>query len=221
MKNKSATLQTILGGALLLLFVLFTVLVMTVDVAPIGPNGSNVGLSTINGTFHESFGYSSLFTTVSEILGFLAWIAPLLFCLLGFLQLLKRRSLRKVDADIYVLAGAYVVMIAAYVFFEVFVVNSRPILEEGILEASYPSSHTLLSLVLYGTALRHISLRIPTRPLRYALLIVVIVLLLGTVTCRLLAGVHWITDIVGGVLLGASIVCLCNGISAFFAKKGN
>ena len=221
MKNKSAALQTILGASLFLIFILFTVLVMTVNVAPIGPNGSSVGLSTLNGAFREAFGYSSVLSVVSEILGFIAWLAPLAFCLLGFLQLLKRKDLRKVDADIYVLAGAYVVMMMAYVFFEIFVVNCRPILEEGVLEASYPSSHTLLSLVLFGTALRQIALRIPKKPLRCALLILVSLLLLGTVACRLLSGVHWITDIIGGVLLGSSIVLLCNGVSAFVREKGN
>ena len=218
-KKRSVNLSLILGAVLLCLFLLFTVCALTVDVRPIGPNGSTVGFAMINGAFHKAVGAHSTAYTASELLGLLAWSLPLVFCILGIVQWIRRKRLFAVDADIFVLAGAYVVMMLAYVLFEIFVVNHRPILVDGELEASYPSSHTLLAIVLFGTAIRQLLTRLSTRPLKYIAVACISSLLIGTVVCRLLSGVHWFTDIVAGVLLGSAIVFLCNGISTFVTKK--
>jgi membrane-associated phospholipid phosphatase len=41
-----------------------------------------------------------------------------------------------------------------------------------------------------------------------------------TVTLRLFSGVHWLTDIVGGVLLGGVIVALYGAACAWLEKRG-
>ena len=214
-QKRSVNLPLILGAVLLCLFILFTVCVMTVDVKPVGPSGSTVGFATLNEAFFKTVGVHSIAYSASELLGILAWTLPLIFCILGIVQWYKRKKLFAVDRDIFVLAGAYVVMAVAYVFFEIFTVNLRPILVDGLLEASYPSSHTLLSIVLFGTAFRQIVTRIDRKRLKLILTVLDLVLLVATVILRLLSGVHWLSDILGGVLLGTAIVLLYNGFSAY------
>ena len=79
---------------------------------------------------------------------------------LGLGQLLKGKSLLKVERSILALGVFYAVVMAAYLVFEVWVVNYRPVLIEGALEASYPSSTTLLVLCVMPTAMMQLRQRI-------------------------------------------------------------
>ena len=130
------------------------------------------------------------------------------FALLGLVELIKRKSFRKVDGDLYALMGAYVLMAAVYIFFDkVYVVNLRPIIEKGALaaEPSFPSSHTLLSVVVLGTAIIEAG-RLREKTFRILLTILLSLLLVAVVALRLLSGVHWLTDIIGGILWGEVII---------------
>ena len=102
----------------------------------------------------------------------------------------------------------YIAVMAAYLLFEKFAVNYRPVLIDGFLEASYPSSTTLLTLCVMPTAMLQLSRRLRSGRLRSLVLAVLAAFTAFMVVGRLLSGVHWLTDIVGGVLLSAAIVCL-------------
>ena len=65
-KNKKSF---IISGCLFLLFIAFTIIVKYVDVHSIGPEGSLVGLATINNSFRNVLDYNELFYKISEILG--------------------------------------------------------------------------------------------------------------------------------------------------------
>ena len=192
---------------LLTLFLIFTVIVMTVDVKPIGPNGSEVGLASINGPFANTIGYNELWYNISEIAGLIPLAIAGCFAILGLYQAIKRKSLLKVDSHLFVLAGFYVMLLFAYLVFELIEVNFRPILMDGELEASYPSSHTMLAIGIMTTAIFELHELIKSKK---AILIaadifcgaVALVILLG----RLLSGVHWLTDIFAGVILAISLV---------------
>lgn len=198
----------------LLLFLCLTAAVKLIDVRPIGPQGSAVGFAGINGWVCDLCGYRAMWYEITDLLGKAALVVALGFAALGGVQLLKRRSLKKVDADLYLLALAYVAVGLAYVFFEICIVNYRPIILETELEASFPSSHTMMVLGIMGTAAVQFRRRIRSRELRSAAVLLSKVMIVVMIAGRLLSGVHWFTDIVGGVLLGMAIVCAYAGACA-------
>ena len=127
---------------------------------------------------------------------------------LGLVQLIKRKSLFRVDSSILVLGGFYVLVFLAYLFFEFFVVNYRPVLIEGVLEASYPSSTTMLMMCIMPTAIMQFHHLISSKRLRNIVNAFCGIYASFMVIGRVLSGVHWFTDIVGGILLSATLVML-------------
>ena len=114
--------------------------------------------------------------------------------------------------------GAYLGILAtlvlwAYLLFEALAVNYRPILIDGYLEASYPSTTTLLALCVIPTGMLQLHARLQSRMLRRSLLVLLGAFTGFMVIGRLLSGVHWLTDIIGGVLLSAGLVLLYQGLS--------
>lgn len=194
---------------LLTLFLIFTVIVMTVDVKPIGPNGSEVGLASINEPFADAVGFNELWYNISEYVGFIPLAIAGCFAILGICQAIKRKSLLKIDGHLFILAAFYVMLLFVYLDFELITVNYRPIILDGELEASYPSSHTMLALGIMTTAIFELHELIKDKK---AILIaadimcgaIALVILLG----RLLSGVHWLTDIFAGILVSAALICL-------------
>ncbi|MCI7043232.1 MAG: phosphatase PAP2 family protein [Lachnospiraceae bacterium] len=205
---------------LLVTFVLWTAAISCLDVKPIGPDGSVVGFATLNGFFHNLTGVHMLLYTITDWLGLVPLCFVLGFAVLGFLQMIKRRSLLKVDYSILVLGGFYIIVMASYVFFEVFVINYRPVLIEGYLEASYPSSTTLLVMCVMPTAMMQFHERIRSGMLRKSIDCVLIAFTGFMVVGRLLSGVHWLTDIVGGALLSAGLIMLYYSVENIKLQKG-
>ena len=205
-KKKRALTAALL---LLALAVIVTVLVCTVDVRAIGPADTAVGLSNLNAFFRDVIGTHPFFYTLTEALGVLSILIGLSFAVIGLIQWIRRKSLRRIDGEIWGLAAVYALLGILYVLFEKVVVNCRPILEAGqtVPEPSFPSSHTLLTVAVLGTAViewRHLLKRYPR--VRTTVTIVGIVLIAVAVIGRFLSGVHWFTDILAGFLIGSAIV---------------
>jgi len=197
-----------LSAVFFVLFILFTVLVQVVDVQPIGPNGSKVGFATFNASFMKKIPYDPVWEKVTDILGYIAILFGGCFALTGLYQWITRKGLQYVDRTILCLGGLFVLLGIVYVIFEIFIVNYRPVLIDGKLEASYPSSHTILSCVIMGASIYEMKcLRRPDntrRLLTVFCIIMIVVIVLG----RLVSGVHWVTDIIAAVLLSASMIFL-------------
>ena len=206
MKNRNR-LSLWFGVTFLAAFVLWTFLVVSVDVRPIGPEGSSVGFAALNGSVHEAIGVHWSLYTITDWLGLVPIGVAFGFAVLGLVQLLQRKSLRKVDRSLPVLGGFYIVVMAMYLLFETVTVNRRPVLIDGILETSYPSSTTLLALCVLPTAMMQLKSRIRKPPVRIAVLSLLAALTVFMVIGRLLSGVHWLSDIIGGVLLSEGLVC--------------
>ena len=202
------------GGALLAAFALWTVFVRFVDVQTIGPKESCVGFATLNGYVHNLTGVNMSLYTVTDWLGLVPIGVALGFAILGLVQLIKRKSLWKVDHSILALGVFYIVVMAAYLVFEIVVINYRPTLIEGYLEASYPSSTTMLVMCVMPTAAMQLNARIKNTVFRRCVIITIIVFIAFMVIGRFLSGVHWITDIIGGALFSAGVVTtyfsICN-----------
>lgn len=201
-----------LAVILLTAFLLWTLILRTVDVQPIGPLESSVGLASINGGFHRFTGVNMRLYEITDLLSIVPLGIVLCFGILGLTQWIARRKLRLVDYDILALGCFYVIVMALFVFFELCVINYRPILIEGILEASYPSSTTMLVMCVIPTAMLQCRHRIKNSTVRCAVLMILGIFMLLMVAGRLLAGVHWLTDIIGGALLSSGLVTLYDGL---------
>ena len=191
---------------MLVLFVLWTVAVKFIDVKAIGPMGSSVGFATVNGFFHHLTDVHMSMYTITDWLGLVPFAFMGGFAVFGLVQLIKRKNLLKVDYSILVLGGFYVLVFAAYILFEIFVVNYRPVLIDGVLEASYPSSTTMLVMCVMPTALMQFNSRIKNHFAGKILALVISSFTVFMVGGRLVSGVHWISDIIGGALLSVGLV---------------
>ena len=196
------------AAILLVLFLLFTLLVKVTDVMPIGPEDSLVGFSALNEAWHKLTGVNMGWYYITQVLGYFAIALAAFFAVMGVLQLIWRKSVKKVDRDILLLGALYLVVIIFYIFFEKVAVNYRPILLKGVLEPSYPSSHTMLAVTVFVTAFMQFRRRVKNKNIRIGIMAGLTLLLVLTVIGRLFCGVHWFTDIIGGLLLSGGLVML-------------
>ena len=191
---------------LLAAFILWTSVISVIDVQPIGPDGSTVGFATLNGSFHALTGVNMMLYAITDWLGLVPVFLGMGFAVLGAVQWVKRKQISNMDFSILVLGGFYVVVLAAYLLFEEIVVNYRPVLIDGFLEASYPSSTTLLVLCIMPTTHMQLKERVKNHMVRKYISFVITVFTCFMVVGRLISGVHWLTDIIGGALLSGSLV---------------
>ena len=200
-------------------FALWTVLIQCVDVRPVGPNGTSVGFATFNVWFHGLTGVHMGIYAVTDWLGLVPIAVCLCFGALGAVQLVRRRSLLRVDADLLLLGAYYLVVILCYLVFEMVPINYRPIPIDGIMEASYPSSTTLLVLSVMPTLKYQVDRRAHGPAARGVASAFVVAFSSLMVLGRLVAGVHWATDIVGAVLLAAGLFALYASAVAYTDQK--
>ncbi|MBQ1262944.1 MAG: phosphatase PAP2 family protein [Oscillospiraceae bacterium] len=189
-------------------FILWTLAACSVNVKAIGPNGSAVGFPSLNAFVHKLTGVNMALYNITDWLGLIPIFTALGFASLGLAQWIKRKKLNKVDYSLFVLGGFYIAVMAVYVLFETVTINYRPVLIGGILEKSYPSSTTLLVMSVMPTALMQFKARIKNTALRTCVSVLVAAFIVFMVAGRLVSGVHWFTDIVGGALLSAGLVIL-------------
>ena len=219
MKRRSI-FQLVLGAGLLALFALFTWALTFVDVKPIGPNGSCVAFAGINRAVHELFGVHMVLYSITDWAGVAAIALALGFAVLGLVQWIGRRSIKKVDASLLILGAFYIFVFGVYAFFEFRVINRRPVLIEGILEASYPSSTTVLAMCVVPTAMVEFRRLIKRRKLCIAVNTLCGLFVAAMVIGRLLSGVHWFTDIIGGALFSAGAALLYRGAAGLVSQNG-
>ena len=204
MKKKEKK-SLLIGSIFLVMFTVWTVLIQTVDVQPFGQNGTSIGFAAFNCWFHHFTGVNMAIYTITDWMGLVPVVICLSFAGIGLVQLIKRRSLFKVDTDIMILGVYFVIVFLAYAIFEIIPINYRPILIEGKMEASYPSTTTLLVLSVMPALIEQIQRRLSGITAKRIIKIVAIAFSAFMVIGRLVSGVHWFTDIVGGVLLSAGL----------------
>ena len=219
--KKKAELCFIIAGVCAILFVVFVILLKTVDVQAIGPEGTSVGFAGINGAFHDFTGWKEGLYNVTKILGILEIMTALIWAVVGLIQLIKGKSLKKVHRAILAAGGLYVIVAALYVLFEKIIINYRPVIMEGDehVEASFPSTHTMIACVVMASSIILLRRIVKNKMLSMILQIVCAVMLLVTVFGRLFCGVHWLTDIIGGILISASLISAYLGVVYIWRKK--
>lgn len=216
--KKAAKRNLCLAACLTAAFVLWTAALRIFDVQAIGPEGSSVGFATVNGFVHSLTGVHMTLYTITDWLGLVPVGICLGFAVLGLIQWIKRKDFLQVDYSILVLGGFYLVVMAVYIFFEMYTVNYRPVLIGGYLEASYPSSTTMLVMCVMPTAILQLNGRLRNPALRRWAAAAIGAFTAFMVIGRLLSGVHWFTDIVGGALLSAGLVLAYASVSSLRAS---
>ena len=214
--KKNGKKLLILGTALLVMFVIWTWLIQCVDVQSAGQKGTEIGFAAFNCWFHSITGVHMAIYTITDWFGLVLVFICMVFGGVGFVQLIKRKSLFKVDRDLIFLGIYYVVVIFGYLIFEMIPINYRPIQIDGILEASYPSSTTLLVLSVMPTLVFQVNRRSTNLVFRRFVCVMTIVFSAFMVIGRLVAGVHWFTDIVGAVILSTGLYCLYKAMVLLF-----
>lgn len=224
MNNTMEKSRRNLIGAIIcfVLFFLLIILLRTVDVAAVGPEDTSIGFSHLNVAVHEFFGMNPTWYIFTQITGILAIGIFLATAFYGLMQLIRRKSFAKVDWPIYVLGGLYFIIFALYVFFDKVAVNYRPIIEEGAehVEASFPSSHTMLIIAVMGSFMitqNKYALR-RGKEFHFMMIVSAFIILL-TVVGRMVCGVHWFTDIIGSIILSAGLLFLFSFVLSLKEKK--
>lgn len=204
--KKENKIRLYVGIGSLFAFILWTLLIGIIDVRAVGPLGSAVGFATVNTFFHGLFGVNMLLYTVTDWLGLVPIAVAFAFAMLGLVEWIKRKSILKVDLNIILLGVFYLIVIAVYILFESVVINYRPVLIEGYLESSYPSSTTLLVATVMPTAKIQLNARIKKKAFRKSISLIITLFTALMVFGRLISGVHWLSDIIGGLLFSIGLV---------------
>ena len=202
------------------LFIVFSLWIRLFDVQPVGPECSSIGFAGLNVAVHELFGMHLFWYKLTQLLGVAAIAVAAVFAVVGFIQLVQRKSLLKVDKKILMLGVIYILVILLYVLFEKVPFNYRPVVldpAEG-LEPSYPSTHTMIILTIFGTAIGVIGDYLKNAKLVLLLKIICLVIMAVTIVGRLICGVHWFTDIAGGVIISLFFINLFKDLTKEPAK---
>ena len=192
----------------LAIFILFTVLVAVVNRQPVGPQDSVVGFADFNLSVHEAVGVHKVFHILSTILGFAAILYAAMQTFSAVRQCVQRGGPDRVAADSLAMLVVYTVTVLIYILFEFVVINYRPVLDDGALAASYPSSHSLLAVAVFLTGAQQIRIRVRNAQDRQLFTAVLTAACVLTILARFLSGVHWATDIIGGILAGYFVLSL-------------
>lgn len=205
---KKCRKEFIIAAGFLAAFVLWTIAVKYVDVQAIGPYGSVVGFAHFNNLVHNITGVHWPLYTATDWLGLVPIAVCFGFGVLGLAQWIRRKRISQVDKSILILGGYYIVVMAVYILFEYVVINRRPVLIDGFLEGSYPSSTTMLVLCVMPTAMLQLRKRINNKAAKCIVLSIFAIFTVLMVIGRLVSGVHWVSDIIGGVLVSAGLVTM-------------
>jgi undecaprenyl-diphosphatase len=187
---------------------IYIVLLKTVDVQSIGPKNSSVGFAHFNNWFLQTIGTNDTCYKITKYLGLLPFLLVGYYGFVGLKQLLNKKDINKVDKKLLLLGIFYILVGATYIFFEKVIINYRPVLMDGELEASFPSSHTMLAICVCASSLLISKYYIKNENIRKIIDILTWIVMIILVVGRALSGVHWITDIIGGILVSAFLISL-------------
>lgn len=207
------------GSLLLACFIVWTILIQIIDVQPIGQNGTDIGFATFNHWFHELTGVHMELYIITDWLGLVPIAVCIGFAGMGLVQWMQRKSLLRVDYDILFLGIYYAVVLFVYLLFETIPINYRPILIEGIMEVSYPSSTTLLVLCVMTTLVEQIKRRFKQDMTKQVISMSVFCFSLFMLLGRLVSGVHWFTDIIGSIMLGTGLFCIYKSLVLLWGDR--
>ena len=203
---------------LLISSIIFIVLLKRVDIKCDAVNNSCIGFATINQFIFNKVGVNMTWYVITDWLGIIPILMSMVYAIIGLKQLIKRKSIRNVDKEIIILGIFYIVVILIYILFEEYIINYRPILMNGFLEASFPSSHTLIIICLCGSSII-INNKLFKNNFSKIINIMSILIIFITIIGRFISGVHWFTDIIGGILISSFLLMLFYSVVSIKERK--
>ena len=217
--ERKAGKQLLSGIIFIIAFVIWTILIQTIDVQPVGVNGTDIGFAAVNTRFFTLTGVNMTLYSITDWAGIVPLLVCMLFGIVGLAQIIKRKSLFKVDFDIIILGIYYVIVILCYLIFEMIPINYRPVLINGIAEASYPSSTTLLVMGVMPTLIFQVNRRFKENKVKKIINVITVLFSAFMVMGRLVSGVHWFTDIIGSILLSTGLFLIYKAVVMLIDKE--
>lgn len=203
MKRKNLIITILL----LVSSIIFIVLLKIIDIKCNAVNNTCIGFATINQFIFNKIGVNMTWYMITDWLGIIPILMSMIYAIIGLKQLIKRKSIRKVNKEIIILGIFYIIVISIYILFEKYIINYRPILMNGFLESSFPSSHTLMTICLCGSSII-INNKLFKNNFTKILNIISLFIIIITIIGRFISGVHWFTDIIGGILISSFFLML-------------
>ncbi|MCR5647873.1 MAG: phosphatase PAP2 family protein [Acholeplasmatales bacterium] len=212
--KKFINLYTILGCSFLVLFIIL-MLLLNVDKAVIAESNEAVGLSHINNIVKYSYKENVDFMT--DLLFYITFTVVIFEACLGVYQLVKRKSLFKVDIEILVFGTSLVLMVIFWLLFDYVVkINIRPTHEA---EGSFPSTHVFMTTFLALASHGFICYAYENKIAKYGSLLLAVSMIALVLFGRVASGMHYITDVTGGLFLGLAFYFCTFGIIKVFKAK--
>ena len=207
--------------SLTFVFIVWTILVKTIDMNYI-LNVGYIGFSHFNFQINDyvlDFGKTDLFNKLTDVGLYLTFLFDLGFAILGIVQWIRRKSIKKVDPIIFILLVTYITVVVEYFIFEIVKINYSPLSTPEDLHASYPSTHVLLFISFLMTGVIALFNYVKANNfIKYISISFGVLLSIAYAVMRLLSGRHYFTDIVASLFLSASIIALFIGLIKTFMK---
>ena len=166
----------------------------------------------MNDAIFDFFGTNVIWDKVGDVLLILVLAAVAGFALAGLTQLIKRKSLKKVDSEILAMIPSLVLMVAIYFVFEkVWILNYRPVMVNGVAEPSFPSTHTLVAVTVLGMIMLALPKYIKEKKTRTLIDVALLIVMAVMAFSRVASGMHWATDVLGGIVFGIDLVLVYGG----------
>lgn len=166
----------------------------------------------MNDAIFDFFGTNKTFDRISDILLVVMLAIVAGFALSGLAQLIKRKKFKKVDSEIVSMIPSLLLLVAIYFLFDkVWVLNYRPILVNGVAEASFPSTHTLIAVTVLGMTMMSLPRYIKNRKQRILIDVLALIAMAAMAFLRVASGMHWMTDVLGGIVFGIDLVLVYGG----------
>ena len=135
---------------------------------------------------------------ITNIILLSSFVTLAVFVVLGLYQWISRKSLKKVDKHLLWMPLPLALMAIVYVVFDkLWILSTRP---DGSGEPSFPSTHVMVVTTIFLLTAIAIRKYIKSRTMRVVLDILMLALI--TLVCfgRVLANMHWVSDVIGGLI---------------------
>lgn len=205
-----------------ILFLVFTILVKTVDVTYIQDIGY-LGFYNINTSINSKIQSmnTSLYDKLSDVIMIISFVSVAIFAVIGIVQLIKRKSFKQVDPILYILLGLYVLVAAMYLTFSLMKINFSPLSTKENLKDSYPSSHVFISITLFVsgvmTATKYVNMGKWMSVIGFTGAILLSIL---SAVTRMFSGQHYFTDIIGAILLAIFLISAYYSALKAYSSRG-
>ena len=154
----------------------------------------------------------------TDIMVATAIATSIIFFVMGVTQWFKRKSFKKIDKPLLALIVPYVLVAITYIVFDyIFILNTRP---DGSGEASFPSTHTLITTTFFLCAAIAIPYYVKQKSIIALLDVIMLASIILVPVGRVLANKHWVSDCIGALIFSVIFAGIYLIIVKKICKKG-